>query len=481
MSFAPFDPPDEAQEPGPGKHTVLVVDPDRVAQRAVEAALAPFGWDVEGVKTGAAALDVLRQQHVDAIVAEVALDDMPGRALIDRTWEVCGASIPVLVFLTSDARLEARTSVLRGGADACITKPFAPEELRAHLDGSLIRRNREHQEPLPPTVALAGRADQLDIVDLLLLLERGRHTGVFEIAVGSVLGRLSLREGQLIDAELGGARGEPAFHALIGCGRGCYRFDVRLVDGAPSIGRSITELTLEAAHRGARRRVPRTRSLAELGVVKREIPLHRSRAGTPEPRGGDRRALARRLIGPAADRFLLGELSFEVPAPGAGGRRHDDCLLVELWAGLRDGVAALLELATPLGPGALVSVLAGTALGRRLHRAARGGASMTIRLVDIEGTEAPPRRHPADLILVAPPRGELLAISPARMAELSLMATLDRMPRIVAMGGAALHASLGRLVTDRASFELFDFAAALGERRGQIRDALVASLRRWIA
>ncbi|HSK05315.1 MAG TPA: response regulator, partial [Kofleriaceae bacterium] len=225
MSLLPFDPPDpldEAPEPGAGKHTVLVVDPDRVAQRAVEAALAPFGWEVEGVKNGAGALDVLRQQHVDAIIAEVALDDMQGRALIDRTWEVCGASIPVFVFLTSDARLETRTSVLRGGADACITKPFAPEELRAHLDGSMIRRNREHQEPLAPTVAIAGRADQLDVVDLLALLKRGRHTGVFEIAVGSVLGRLSLREGQLVDAEFGSARGEPALRALIGCERGSF-------------------------------------------------------------------------------------------------------------------------------------------------------------------------------------------------------------------------------------------------------------------
>ena len=479
MSFASSDLPDENLEPGSGKHTVLVVDPDRVSQRAVEAALAPFGWEIEGVKNGAGALDVLRQQHVDAIVAEVALDDMQGRALIDRTWEVCGSSIPVFVFLTSDARIETRASVLRGGAEACMTKPFAPEELRAHLDGSLIRRNREHHEPLAPTVAIAGQADQLDVVELLLLLERGRRTGVFEMAVGSVLGRLSLREGQLIDAEFGSARGVPAFHALIRCERGTYRFDVRLIDGAPSIGRSIADLIAEARRTG-RLRAPRTRGLAELGVIKREIPLHR-RSAAVEQRARDRRALAQKLIGPAADRYLLGELSFEEPEPHVWDRLHDECLLIELWAGLRDGVAALLELATPPGRDALVSVLSGAAQGLRLYLSARAGAGLMVRLVDIEGSEAPPRRFPADLIIVAPPHGELLAISPSRLAELSMMATLDRMPRVVGMGGAALHASLGRLAIDRAAFELFDFTAALGERRGQLRDALVTCFRRWIA
>ena len=127
-----------------------------------------------------------------------------------------------------------------------------------------------------------------------------------------------------------------------------------------------------------------------------------------------------------------------------------------------------------------MSALDGTAHGLRLHLIARGGASLMLRLVDIEGSEAPPRRYPTDLIVVAPPRGELLAIGPSRMAEISMMAALDRMPRMVAMGGAALHASLGRLAMDRAAFELLELAAPLGARRGQLREVLVGSFRRWL-
>jgi CheY-like chemotaxis protein len=486
-AHAPPDRPaggaEAAPAPRPGEHTVLVVDPDRVSQRAVAAALGPFGWEVEAVKDGAGALEVLRQQHVDAIVAELALDDMQGRALIDRTWELCGTSIPVFVFLTSEPRLEARLSVLRGGAEACLAKPFPPDELRAYLDGSLIRRNREHQEPLAPTVAIAGQADQLDLMELLTLLGRGRHTGVFEMSVGTVLGRLFLREGKLVGAEFGSARGEPAFQALIRCTRGFYRFDVRLVEPGAEPGRPLAELVREASAQDPQLRAPpRLRGIVELGVVKREIPLRRGKApGAAEARARDPRDLVHKLIGPVADHYLLGELSLQEPDPGAWDRLYPACLLVELWASLSGGGAALLELATPPGRDALVSVLSGTAHGLRLQLAARTGASLLVRLVDIEGSEAPPRPHPVDLIVVAPPRGELLAISPWRMAEISMMAALDRMPRMIAMGGAALHASLGRLAMDRAAYEALDAAPPLGERRGQLREALVTSFRKWIA
>jgi CheY-like chemotaxis protein len=462
---------------------VLVVDPDRVARRAVEAALAPFGWEVEGVKDGAAALEVLRQETVDAIVAEVALDDMQGRALIDRTWEMCGASIPVFVFLTSDPRIEVRTSVLRGGAEACLTKPFAPEELRAHLDGSLIRRNREHQEPLAPTVAIAGSVEQLGAVEILQLLERGRRTGVFELASGPVLGRLTLREGRLLGAEFGSARGEPAFRALIGCTRGTYRFDARLVEDGPGLGKPLAELVADAARRDPRVAVvaARTRRLSELGIAKREIPLGRGRLAGVEQRAAARRALVHKLIGPVADRYLLGELALDEPEPHVWNRLEDDCLLVELWASLRDGVAALLELATPPGRDALVAALNGTAHGLRLELAGREGGTLMVRLVDIEGSEAPPRPFPVDLVVVAPPGGELLAISPSRLAEISMMAAQDGMPRLVAMGGAALHASLGRLAMERLAFEHLELAPPLGARRGQVREVLVASFRRWLS
>jgi hypothetical protein len=67
------------------------------------------------------------------------------------------------------------------------------------------------------------------------------------------------------------------------------------------------------------------------------------------------------------------------------------------------------------------------------------------------------------------------------MAEISLMATVDRMPWVVAMGGSALHTSLSRLALDRATLELLEVTATLGERRGQLREALVAGLRRWMS
>jgi hypothetical protein len=66
------------------------------------------------------------------------------------------------------------------------------------------------------------------------------------------------------------------------------------------------------------------------------------------------------------------------------------------------------------------------------------------------------------------------------MADLALLAAYDRMPSIVLIGNAALQMSLARLIQSRATMNIVSVATPLGEKRGQLRDVLIAGLKRWI-
>ncbi|MGE0546325.1 MAG: response regulator [Kofleriaceae bacterium] len=458
---------------------VLVVDADRVSRRTIESALAPLGCEIETANDGTSGLDVLQREHVDVIIAEAVLEDMPGRMLMQRAWEACGRSIPVFVFVTADDRIETRASILRGGAEACLIKPLVADELRAHLEGVLVRRNRTGA-PLSPTTALAGSGDQLAMADLLPLLEIGHRTGVLEVAFGSALGRIHVRDGALIQAEFGSVRGIAAFFALVRCERVHFRFEVRPVEGPRVIDRSISQLLLDAAVQadGAKRE-NRDLSLRELGVVKSGVPLRRVRRGF-ERRLEQRGDLARRLIGALNDRYLLGDLQLEGHDPSVTRELAETNLVIELWADLSDGIASMLQLASPMGHDVLMSALTGRAKCLHLTMLARGGGGMVLRLVDVAGSSDDGRVIAPDMVVIAPPQGELLALSPARMADLALLAAYDRMPSIVLIGNAALQMSLARLIQSRATMNIVSVATPLGEKRGQLRDVLIAGLRRWI-
>src|SRR5262249_5074521 len=143
---------------------------------------------------------------------------------------------------------------------------------------------------------------------------------------------------------------------------------------------------------------------------KTPIPLHRRQVGAPAPslvRAAERLAVA------IADPFTLGDLMLAAEPPDGPA----PVFRIELWASIADGVAALLGLASPPGYHLVVAALAGD--GERLHlRFEVATASLVVTLIDADGDRELPAAVP-DGIIVAPPRGELVALAPQRLAELT--------------------------------------------------------------
>lgn len=110
---------------------VLVVEDSQVIQRLVEVCLRPAGFEVSLASDGPSGLDAALNDPPDLLILDVGLPGMDG-------WEVLShlradertKNVTVLV-LTAHAQEETREKADRGGADAFLTKPFRPNELRA--------------------------------------------------------------------------------------------------------------------------------------------------------------------------------------------------------------------------------------------------------------------------------------------------------------------------------------------------------------
>ena len=109
---------------------VLVVEDSAVIQRLITVCLRPAGVEVETRGDGPTGLEAAIELLPDLVILDVGLPRMDGWEVLERIrTDERTKSIKVLV-LTAHAQEETRERADRGGADAFLTKPFRPDDLR---------------------------------------------------------------------------------------------------------------------------------------------------------------------------------------------------------------------------------------------------------------------------------------------------------------------------------------------------------------
>jgi two-component system, OmpR family, response regulator MprA len=117
--------------------SLLVVDDDD----GIRSVLEREGFRVTVAGNGEHALDVLRQTPVDCIVLDAGTSDLVGLEVCRRLRDA-GDETPIIL-LTAPAGVGQRVEGLEAGADDCLGRPFALEELLARVRAVLRRRRRE--------------------------------------------------------------------------------------------------------------------------------------------------------------------------------------------------------------------------------------------------------------------------------------------------------------------------------------------------
>jgi two-component system KDP operon response regulator KdpE len=118
---------------------LLVVDDEPQLLRALKPALMASGYLVSTAETGGEALNVLATEGCDALILDLGLPDMDGKALIRRVRE--WSDVPIVVLTARDVEQET-IEALDLGADDFVTKPYALGELLARVRAALRGRAR---------------------------------------------------------------------------------------------------------------------------------------------------------------------------------------------------------------------------------------------------------------------------------------------------------------------------------------------------
>jgi DNA-binding NtrC family response regulator len=131
---------------------VLIADDDPVQRRLLETMARRFGYHVETVENGEAALARLTTSHlphISCLILDLVMPDLDGMAVLER-MKARNIRVPVIV-QTAHGSIEAVISAMRAGASDFVVKPVGAERLHISL------RNVMRVDALEDEVRLLSR------------------------------------------------------------------------------------------------------------------------------------------------------------------------------------------------------------------------------------------------------------------------------------------------------------------------------------
>jgi type IV pilus assembly protein PilB len=143
---APPAPPEDARAAagaGAGSRgRVLIVDDSATVLEVVRYFLSLEGYEVFSASDGLEGLELARRVQPDAVVSDVEMPQMDGKALVRALRDdPATRDIPIML-LTSQTAIECEAEGLGVGADDYVPKPVEPRRLAARLKALLSRSRR---------------------------------------------------------------------------------------------------------------------------------------------------------------------------------------------------------------------------------------------------------------------------------------------------------------------------------------------------
>jgi two-component system, OmpR family, response regulator len=121
---------------------ILVVEDERKIALFVQKGLKECGFAVDMVHHGDQALEILLENHFDAVVLDIMLPGRDGLSILRALREKFNA-VPILI-LTARGEVSEKVEGLDLGADDYLAKPFSIDELAARLRALIRRKSGEN-------------------------------------------------------------------------------------------------------------------------------------------------------------------------------------------------------------------------------------------------------------------------------------------------------------------------------------------------
>ena len=124
------------------QYKILVIEDEPDINRLLAKILNNADYHVTSAYSGTEAKLLLEKESPDLILLDLMLPGISGEQLLNMLRKEKYSNIPAIVISAKNS-LDNKVTLLKGGADDYITKPFEPEEVLARVQALLRRSGRD--------------------------------------------------------------------------------------------------------------------------------------------------------------------------------------------------------------------------------------------------------------------------------------------------------------------------------------------------
>jgi len=121
---------------------LLLLEDDPSVSRGLEMVLTEAGYDVKLAETGKKAIDIVDNDGIDVLVADLRLPDIDGLGVIRKVKE--GVPDTAVVVITGYPSVSTAVDAIKLGASDYLAKPFTEDEVTAAVEEALRIREQAH-------------------------------------------------------------------------------------------------------------------------------------------------------------------------------------------------------------------------------------------------------------------------------------------------------------------------------------------------
>lgn len=222
---------------------VLLAEPDRESAKALGLALKDSGMEVLYAKDGPVALQKALEGDPDVIVTEIVLPLLNAVKIAQILKSNPRVKDVPIVFLSSGDINPAYLPYFR---NSVIKKPYNLDEVLTRINASL-KKSETAMKVQDEAREIEGNLAQMSLVDILQIFSMNKKSGALVVRREETFeeGMIFLKNGRVINATAGIAKGEKALYRMIGWSSGKFEYIPKDFNPGDNVAKAVDSLLME--------------------------------------------------------------------------------------------------------------------------------------------------------------------------------------------------------------------------------------------